>query len=140
MANETRVEIASSVDIVNARQQGRALAQKLGFSGSQSTLITAAISEVARNIVEYARHGEIILAGMQDGSKHGIKIVARDDGPGISDIALAMQYGYSTCNRLGVGLPGAKWLMDEFDVESKLGKGTTVTMKKWTGHFGYQDH
>ncbi len=139
MANETRVEIASSVDIVNARQQGRALAQKLGFTGSQSTLITAAISEVARNIVDYARHGEIILAGMQNGDKQGIKIVARDDGPGISDIAQAMQYGFSTRNGLGVGLPGAKWLMDEFDIESKLGKGTTVTMKKWTGHFGYQD-
>jgi serine/threonine-protein kinase RsbT len=139
MANETRVEIASSIDIVNARQQGRALAQKLGFTGSQSTLITAAISEVARNIVDYARHGEIILAGMQNGSKLGIKIVARDEGPGISDIAQAMQYGFSTCNGLGVGLPGAKWLMDEFDIESKLGKGTTVTMKKWTGHFGYQD-
>lgn len=140
MANETRVEIASSNDIVNARQQGRALAQKLGFTGSQSTLITAAISEVARNIVDYAQHGEIILAGMQEGSKQGIKIVARDDGPGISDIAQAMQYGFSTQNGLGVGLPGAKWLMDEFDIESKLGKGTTVTMKKWTGHFGYQDH
>jgi serine/threonine-protein kinase RsbT len=139
MANETRVEIASSTDIVNARQQGRALAQKLGFTGSQSTLITAAISEVARNIVDYARRGEIILAGMQNGSKLGIKIVARDDGPGISDIAQAMQYGFSTRNSLGVGLPGAKWLMDEFDIESKLGKGTTVTMKKWTGHFGYQD-
>jgi serine/threonine-protein kinase RsbT len=140
MANETRVEITSSIDIVSARQQGRALAQKLGFTGSQSTLITAAISEVARNIVDYARHGEIILAGTQDGARHGIKIVARDEGPGISDIAQAMQYGYSTRNSLGVGLPGAKWLMDEFDIESKLGKGTTVTMKKWTGHFGYPNH
>src|SRR5581483_5283560 len=101
------------------------LAQKLGFTGSQSTLITAAISEVARNIVDYARHGEIIMAGMQDGSKHGIKIVARDEGPGIPDIAQAMQYGYSTRKSLGVGLPGAKWLMDEFDIESQLGKGTT---------------
>ena len=95
------MEIASSIDIVSARQQGRALAHKLGFTGSQSTLITAAISEVARNIVDYARHGEIILAGLQDGGKQGIKIMARDDGPGISDIAQAMQYGFSTRNGLG---------------------------------------
>jgi len=139
MANDARVEINSSLDIVSARQQGRALAQKQGFAGSELTLIAAAISEVARNIVEYARRGEITLIRVQDGTKRGIKIVARDQGPGIPNLAQAMQYGYSTRKRPGAGLPGAKWLMDEFEIQSKVGKGTTVTMKKWAGHFGNQD-
>jgi len=125
-------------DIVNARQEGRALAQELGFSGSETTLIAAAISEVARNIVEHARQGEITLTTIQNGNRNGIKIVARDTGPGIPDISQAMQYGFSTRNRPGVGLPGAKWLMDEFDIESKVGQGTVVTMKKWTANLGYQ--
>jgi serine/threonine-protein kinase RsbT len=137
--NEARVEITSTMDIVSARQEGRALAQELGFAGSEVTLIAAAISEVARNIVDYARRGEIVLAGVQNGRKHGIKIVARDEGPGIADIAQAMQYGFSTQKRPGVGLPGAKWLMDEFDIESVVGKGTVVTMKKWTANLGYQN-
>ncbi len=139
MSVKTRVEINSSTDIVSARWHGRALAQKLGFTGSQSVLITAAISEVARNIVDHARHGEIIFADMEDGDRHGIKIVARDEGPGIPDVAMAMQYGYSTRKGLGVGLPGAKWLMDEFDIKSTVGKGTTVTMTKWMRICGSQN-
>lgn len=131
MFNESRVAISSAVDIVTARQTGRALAMDLGFDGSDLTLIATAISEVARNIVDHAEHGEIILSPANHGSKHGLVIMARDDGPGIRDIQQAMQYGYSTRKGLGVGLPGAKWLMDEFDIKSDVGKGTTVTMKKW---------
>jgi serine/threonine-protein kinase RsbT len=129
--NNARVAINSAADIVTARQKGRALAMELGFDGSDLTLIATAISEVARNIVDHAKHGEIVLEPIQQGTKHGVLIVARDEGPGIPDVALAMQYGYSTRKGLGVGLPGAKWLMDEFDVDSKVGKGTTITMKKW---------
>src|SRR6266704_3666010 len=103
MANEARVVIASATDIVSARQQARALAQTLGFVGSDVTLIAAAISEVARNIIDYAKSGEIILASVANGGKRGIKIIARDQGPGIPDVAQAMQYGYSTCKGLGVG-------------------------------------
>jgi serine/threonine-protein kinase RsbT len=139
MSEKSRVEIARITDIVNARKRGRILAEKLGFTGSQSTLITAAISEVARNIVDHARHGEIILAGTRDGSRNGIKIVARDEGPGIPDVGQAMQYGYSSHNGLGVGLPGARHLMDEFDIESAVGKGTTVTMTKWAEHVSCRD-
>ena len=131
MGHETKVPINSAIDIVTARQHGRTLAMKLGFSGAEVTLIAAAISEVTRNIVDYAKKGEIVLDSVVNGSKTGILIVARDDGPGIPDVAKAMQYGYSTRKGLGVGLPGAKWLMDEFDIVSKVGKGTTVTMKKW---------
>jgi serine/threonine-protein kinase RsbT len=136
MANDARVEINSSHDIVSARQQGRTLARKLGFGGSEETMIAAAVYEVARNIVEYAKRGEIVFSGVQNGNRRGIKIVARDRGPGIADVDQAMQYGFSTSNRPGAGLPGAKWLMDEFDIQSKIGKGTTVTMKKWAGHLG----
>jgi serine/threonine-protein kinase RsbT len=129
--NEARVAINSAVDIVTARQKGRALALELGFDGSDLTLIATAISEVARNIVNHAKSGEIVLTQLNHSSKRGIVVVARDEGPGIKNITKAMQYGYSTNKGLGVGLPGAKWLMDEFDIESKVGKGTTVTMKKW---------
>jgi len=131
MNSEIQTEIHSAVDIVTARQNGRALALDMGFTGTDVTLIAAAISEVARNIVDHARKGEIVMHGIQEGGKHGILIVARDEGPGIVDVAQAMQYGYSTRKGLGVGLPGAKWLMDEFDIISKVGSGTTVTMKKW---------
>ncbi|HEY2329654.1 MAG TPA: anti-sigma regulatory factor [Verrucomicrobiae bacterium] len=131
MENEARVAINSAADIVTARQKGRTLATELGFDGSDLTLIATAISEVARNIVTHAKSGEVILVSCNHGGKHGISIVARDEGPGIADVNRAMQYGYSTGKGLGVGLPGAKWLMDEFEIESKVGNGTKVTMKKW---------
>jgi serine/threonine-protein kinase RsbT len=131
METETRVAIHSAVDIVTARQKGRALAMEMGFAGSELTLIATAISEVARNIVDHAECGEIILARIHQAHRRGLAIVARDDGPGIQDLRRAMQYGFSTGKGLGVGLPGAKWLMDEFGIDSKVGKGTTVTMKKW---------
>ena len=131
MPNETRVLITSALDIVTARQQGRSLAMELGFEGAEVTLVAAAISEVARNIVEYAKSGEILFQPVKNGGKQGLCVVARDQGPGIADVAQAMQYGYSTRKGLGVGLPGAKLLMDEFDIVSKPGAGTTITMKKW---------
>ena len=129
--SETRVPIRTEADIVTARQKGRSLAVELGFKGAELTLITAAISEVSRNIVEYAQRGEIILQAANRGAKHGLCIVASDRGPGIPDVAQAMQYGYSSRRGLGVGLPGAKLLMDDFDIVSKVGVGTTITMKKW---------
>jgi serine/threonine-protein kinase RsbT len=131
MASETLVPITSALDIVTARQKGRSLALELGFEGAEVTLIAAAISEVARNIVEYAKHGEIVLQPQNHGARQGLCVVARDQGPGIPDVSQAMQYGYSTRRGLGVGLPGAKLLMDEFDIVSKVGVGTTITMKKW---------
>ncbi len=131
MGNEARVAISSAADIVTARQKGRALATELGFNGSDLTLIATAISEIARNIVTHAKSGEILLTPLNHIGKHGILIVANDEGPGIPDVNRAMQYGYSTAKGLGVGLPGAKWLMDEFEIDSKVGKGTKVTMRKW---------
>jgi len=136
LAGEIRVSIDSEADIVAARQQGRALAAELGFSSGDLTLIATAISEVARNIVAYAKRGEILLSLAEQNSKRGIVVVARDQGPGIPDIAQAMQDGYSTSHGLGLGLPGAKRLMDEFDIVSQVGQGTTIVMKKWARRHG----
>lgn len=131
MLTETLVPINTEVDILNARQQGRAMALQLGFSSGDLTLIATAISEVARNIVVYAKRGEISLSLVQEAGRNGIMVVARDQGPGIPDIPRAMQDGYSTGKSLGLGLPGAKRIMDEFAIVSEVGKGTTITMKKW---------
>jgi len=128
---ETRIPITSETDIVIARQKGRELAAAGGFSGTDQTLIATAISEVARNIVEYAVGGEIILTPVEHQGRRGIRVVARDEGPGIADTELAMRDGYSTGKSLGMGLPGAKRLMDEFDLVSANGQGTIVTMQKW---------
>ena len=131
MANNTIVPLDRDVDIVEARQKGRELAASLGFSGGDLAVIATAISELARNIIEYADKGEIVLSATQQGARHGIVVVARDEGPGIPNIEQAMQDGFSTGKSLGLGLPGAKRLMDEFEIASELGKGTTITMKKW---------
>lgn len=133
---EMRVPISSGSDIVSARQAGRALARQLGFDALEVTLISTAISEVSRNILEHAGRGEILLRPLNHGPKVGVTVVAADRGPGIPDISKAMQYGYSTRRGLGVGLPGAKWLMDEFHVESEVGTGTTITMTKWLDRHG----
>jgi serine/threonine-protein kinase RsbT len=129
--NQTRVPIESEIDIVTARQKGRALALELGFDNGQATAIAAAISEVSRNIVEYAKSGEILLSVESRRGRRGLCVVAGDRGPGIADVNQAMQYGYSSRKGLGVGLPGVKWLVDEFLIESSVGVGTVITMKKW---------
>ena len=130
-APDVRVPVASDIDIVSARQQGRALAMQLGFSSSDATMVATAISELARNIVLYARRGEIILGAVVSSDHRGLAITACDDGDGIADIRQALQDGYSTSGRMGVGLPGVKRLMDEFEISSTVGKGTVVSVKKW---------
>jgi serine/threonine-protein kinase RsbT len=133
--NEARVQIKSDTDIVTARSQGRMLAIELGFSSGDSTLIATAISELARNILSYARQGEILIRainGSNDGSNHsGILIVASDNGPGIADLRQALRDGFSTSGSLGLGLPGVRRLMDEFEITSEPMQGTTVKVKKW---------
>jgi serine/threonine-protein kinase RsbT len=131
VADERRIVVATDSDIVTARQTTRAFAVELGFSGSEIVAIATAVSEIGRNIVTYAQRGEIFLTSATQGTRRGITIVGRDRGGGIPDISLAMQDGYSTTKSLGLGLPGAKRLMDAFDIVSEVGKGTTVTMTKW---------
>jgi serine/threonine-protein kinase RsbT len=130
-APEIRVGIASDQDIVAARQRGRALSVELGFSPVDATFIATAISELARNILAYAGCGEINLRTIQASNRRGIVVVASDNGPGIADIRQALRDGFSTSGSLGLGLPGVRRLMDEFEIVSRLGHGTTVTIKKW---------
>ena len=128
---EIRVAINSDQDIVSARQKGRVMANELGFSSGDATLIATAISELARNIVSYARKGQITLKVVNGLNRQGISVIASDDGPGITDIRQALRDGYSTSGSLGLGLPGVRRLMDEFEISSQPGQGTTVTVKKW---------
>lgn len=130
-ALDIHLEIRSTIDIVTARQQGREIAMELGFPASEITLIAAAISEIARNILDHAKRGEVIFNVITKGSNRCLQVIAQDEGPGIPDVARAMQYGYSSRGGLGVGLPGAKWLMDDFEIDSVIGKGTKITMRKW---------
>ncbi|MFN7143452.1 MAG: anti-sigma regulatory factor [Myxococcota bacterium] len=125
------VPINGEWDVVTARQEARAVAVSLGFGGTLLTVIATAVSEIARNIVNYAGRGEVGISIVESGGRRGIEIVARDTGPGIPDIALAMQDGYSTGRGLGLGLPGARRLMDDFHIESTPGKGTCIVMRKW---------
>ncbi|MBN1218892.1 MAG: anti-sigma regulatory factor [Anaerolineae bacterium] len=129
--DEICISIRRDTDIVLACQKGRALAAEFNLSGNDQVVVVIAISEVARNILLYAGRGEIILTPVQQNHKQGIMVVARDNGPGMADIELVLQDGYSTGGGLGLGLSGAKRLMDEFEIMSKVGRGTTIIMKKW---------
>lgn len=132
MAADTQILITSDKDVVTARQQGRAMALQTGFSGSEATLIATAISELARNIVSYANQGSVTLKPVHGtNGATGLTIVASDSGPGIADVTLALRDGYSSSGGLGLGLPGVRRLMDEFDIASSAGSGTTVTITKW---------
>ena len=129
--NEVHVRITSDTDIVAARSQGRTLAGELGFASGDITLIATAISELARNILSYAAEGEIHIRAINASNHQGILIVASDKGPGIPDLRQALRDGFSTSGSLGMGLPGVRRLMDEFEIASEPQHGTTVKVKKW---------
>ena len=128
--SEVRVPINAAPDVVLARKQARELAARLGFSMTDQTILATAVSEIARNIVRFAGKG-VALIEMLDEPRPGLRVTASDTGPGIADIEGALTDGYSTYNGLGMGLPGARRLMDEFTLVSEVGRGTTVTMTKW---------
>src|SRR5215212_2300436 len=123
MAADVRVPVASDADVVPARAEGRALATQLGFSKTDATLIATAISEIARNIVVHVGRGEVSMQPIDDGSRCGIVVVARDSGPGIPDVETALKTGFGSRGGLGLGLPGARRLMDEFEIDSAAGRG-----------------
>ncbi len=131
VAGEVRIPIQSDADVVTARKRGRELAAQAGFSATDLTIIATAISEIARNIVMFAERGEVIVSLVGENGRHGVTVVARDSGPGIPDLERALQDGYSGYGGMGLGLPGSRRLMDEFEVVSEVDKGTTVTMTKW---------
>lgn len=131
MSDEVRVAIESDADLVKARAEGRAMAERLGFPRPDPTLIATAISEIARNIVVHVGQGEIVLRCMNDERRRGLVVIAHDTGPGIRDVEAALRDGYAGRAGLGLGLPGARRLMDEFEIVSEPERGTTVTMTKW---------
>jgi serine/threonine-protein kinase RsbT len=128
-----RIAIESDADVVTARQRARQLAIGLDMTSTDQTLLATAISEVARNITAYAQRGEVSLELVRNGEgRRGIRVVARDHGPGIEDLERALTDGYTTGGGLGLGLPGARRLVDAFENETAPGEGTTVTLIKWT--------
>lgn len=131
MGGEIRIPVDTDTDVVTARQEGRELARKLGLSSTDATLLATAISEVTRNIISYAGRGAVSIATVDDRGRRGVRVVASDSGPGIQDVDEALEDGFSTGPGMGIGLPGARRLTDEFEVHSVPGEGTTVTMVKW---------
>jgi serine/threonine-protein kinase RsbT len=129
--SEVLLQISSETDVVSARDRARELAGGIGLSPADSAIVATAVSELARNVVAYATRGEVIFRVIEAEHARGLEIVAVDEGPGIADIELALQDGYSTGRGLGLGLPGVRRLMDHFHIASKLNKGTTVTIRKW---------
>jgi serine/threonine-protein kinase RsbT len=128
---EDRVDIVNDDDVIAARQKCRMLAAEVGFSHVDQAMLAAVITELARNIVEYAGRGEVVLQAIEDADRRGVAVIARDHGPGIPNIKEALQASYSVAGGLGLGLRGAKGLMDSLDIISVPGKGTTVTARKW---------
>ena len=127
-----RVPLQADADVVAARQAVREVAARIGFPATDQTAIATAVSEVTRNVVKFADTGEIEIETVE-APRRGVRVVVRDAGPGIPDVEEALRDGYSTYDGLGLGLPGARRLMDEFAIESEVGRGTTVTMTKWVG-------
>jgi serine/threonine-protein kinase RsbT len=131
-----RLDIRVESDVAMARQQCRALGLHQGLSQAAREALATAVSELGRNILVHAWTGEIVLAAVDDGARKGVLVIARDDGPGIVDLAQALQDGFSTSNGLGLGLPSVRRLMDEFELLSNPGQGTTVRMLKWASYGG----
>jgi serine/threonine-protein kinase RsbT len=128
--SEDTLPVKNEYDIISVRSFGRNVAIKLGFGVVDQCRITTAISELARNAVVHGRGGSVTIKIIRN-DKKGIEIICRDEGPGIVNLELALQGGYSTVGGLGIGLSGAKRLMDEFQITSSAGKGTTVIVRKW---------
>ena len=131
MSQKTSVEIITEWDIVAARQLGRNEAKEIGFGTVDQARITTAISELARNIYLYARVGRVEIERLEEDGRKGILLIASDKGAGIEDIRKVLEDGYSTSGGLGAGLPGVKRLMDNMEIVSKSGEGTTITLTKW---------
>ena len=131
MTDEVRIAITSDEDMLPARANARALALELGFTRTDATLIATAISEIARNIIVHVGKGEITMRAVEEERRYGLVVVASDAGPGIADLSSALEHGFASRDGLGLGLPGARRLMDDFEIDSERGRGTTITMTKW---------
>src|SRR5579859_3131412 len=125
------VSIKTESDIVLVRRTAREIALQVGFGPTDTTRIVTACSEMARNIFKYAKEGVMRWRSIDASARMGIELQFEDHGPGIPEIDLALREGYSTGDGLGMGLPGAKRLMDELEIQSVVGQGTTVSLRKW---------
>ncbi|MFZ5448035.1 MAG: anti-sigma regulatory factor [Thermodesulfobacteriota bacterium] len=131
MTKVKEITINRGDDVILARDYAREIAQEIGFDIIEQTQISTATCELSRNAHQFASNGKVTITGLLNGNKRGIGIVVEDRGPGIPDIDQALEDGFSTNNGMGFGLPGARRLMDEFEIESRIGQGTTVKIKKW---------
>lgn len=129
--NKETIAIIREIDVIPFRNRLREMAVKIGMSLVNQTKIITAASELARNMLKYANGGVATIEVVSKGRENGIRLIFKDEGPGIKDLRLAMQDGYSTGKSLGLGLPGTKRLVSEFDIQTEVGKGTTVTVIKW---------
>lgn len=129
--NKETMTITREVDVIPFRNRLKEYAVKVGMSLVNQTKIITAASELARNMLKYAGGGVAVIEVVSKGRENGIKLTFKDEGPGIPDVKLAMKDGFSTGKSLGLGLPGTKRLVSEFDIQSEVGKGTTVTVTKW---------
>jgi serine/threonine-protein kinase RsbT len=125
------VQIEEEADIAVARRVVRDIAGKVGFGTTETTRIITAASELGRNVFKYAGKGSMYWRILQKGTASGVELRFEDHGPGIADLDAAMREGHTTGGGLGMGLPGAKRLMDEMDVQTAPGEGTTVVVRKW---------
>ncbi len=123
--------LADESDVGVARRRARELGDEQGLLANSVEALATAVSEIARNVIVHAGRGELLLGVVRDGRRVGVVAVARDEGPGIPNVEDAMRDGYSTGNGLGLGLPSARRLVDEFEIRSAVGQGTTVTLRKW---------
>ena len=130
---EARLRIVAEEDIVSSRQRARELARQLGFGAVDQSRIATAVSELARNVVRYAvdGQGEVAIRELDASGRTGIEIVVSDEGPGIRDVDQALRDGFTSGGGMGMGLPGTRRLMDEMTVDSEVGRGTIVTIRKW---------
>lgn len=129
--NKESMSIVREIDVIPFRNRLKEYAVKIGMSLVNQTKIITAASELARNMLKYANGGVVTMEVVNSGKENGLRLTFKDEGPGIKDIKLAMRDGYSTGKSLGLGLPGTKRLVSEFNLQSELGKGTTVTVIKW---------
>jgi serine/threonine-protein kinase RsbT len=125
------LEIRSSADVVAVRQATRALAERVGFSLVDQTKLVTAASELARNTITYGGGGSVRLEVVENGVRRGVRLSFEDQGPGIQDVTLALKDGYTTGQGLGLGLGGARRLVNDFTIESALGSGTRVVIARW---------
>lgn len=129
--NKDTMNIEKEQDVVPFRNRVKEFAVKIGMSLVNQTKLITAASELVRNMLKYAGGGKVLIEAITEGRDNGIRLTFQDKGPGIKDISLAMKDGYSSGKSLGIGLPGTKRLVNEFDINSEVGKGTTVSIIKW---------